>query len=93
MIKRWAFWCSVIATGTLLLTGSVRAQEVLTNESVVAMKKAGLSDAVILAKIRGSQSKFDLSTKSLVELKQAGLSDQIIEAMLGSQAPPAARRR
>jgi hypothetical protein len=94
MIKRWAFWCSVIATGTLLLTGSVRAQEILTNESVVAMKKAGLSDAVILAKIRGSQSKFDLSTKSLVELKQAGLSDQIIEAMLGQSGaggpPPVA---
>jgi hypothetical protein len=95
MIKRWTSWACVVAV-VLLVAGSVRAQEVLTNDSVIAMKKAGLSDAVILAKIRGTQSKFDLSTKSLVELKQAGLSDQIIEAMLGQAgsaggtgAPPA----
>jgi len=51
------------------------------------MKKAGLSDAVILAKIRSSQTKFDMGTDSLVALKQAGLSDQIIEAMLGHAGP------
>src|SRR3989441_11905417 len=70
-----------------LLATSVAAQEVLTNDVVMAMKKAGLSDTVILAKIRSSQSKFDVSTRALVDLKQAGLSDQIIEAMLGHAGP------
>jgi hypothetical protein len=66
----------------LIVVTSVGAQEVLSNDAVIAMKKAGLSDAVILAKIRSSQAKFDTSTQALVTLKQAGLPDAIIEAMV-----------
>ena len=68
------------------------SQEVLTNDAVVAMKKAGLADPVILAKIRASQAKFDTGTAALIRLKEAGLSDQIIEAMVshaGPGSPPA----
>jgi hypothetical protein len=65
------------------------AQEVLTNDAVIAMKRAGLSDAVILAKIRSSQSRFDVSTQALVGLKAAGLSDPIIEAMVSHTGPVA----
>jgi hypothetical protein len=68
---------------------SLTAQEVLTNESVVALKKAGLSDTLILTKIRTSPAKFDVSTKGLIALKSAGLSDQIIEAMVGHPGTPA----
>jgi hypothetical protein len=68
----------------LLFVTSVAAQEVLTNDAVIAMKKAGLSEGVILAKIRSSQAKFDTSTQALVGLKQAGLSDAVIEAMVGA---------
>ncbi len=79
---------------TLLSATSLTAQEVLTNDSVLAMKKAGMSDSLILAKIRTSQTKFDTSTKGLIGLKSAGLSDQIIEAMVGHSgsagSPPAA---
>lgn len=88
MVKRWAFL--VVLLAVVVLAISVAAQELLTNEAVMAMKKAGLSDAVILAKIRSSQSKFDVSTQSLVALKQAGLSDQIIEAMVGHAGPAGA---
>ncbi|HEX3176391.1 MAG TPA: hypothetical protein VHZ49_06930 [Methylomirabilota bacterium] len=79
----------------LVFAASVAAQEVLTNDSVIAMKKAGLSESIILAKIRSSQAKFDVSTQSLVGLKQAGLSDAVIEAMVshgsGGTTAPAAR--
>ena len=77
----------IVFMGVLLLAAAVGAQEVLTNDAVVAMKKAGLSDGVILAKIRSSQAKFDVSTQALVGLKQAGLSDQIIEAMVAHTGP------
>ncbi len=63
------------------------AQDVLTNEAVLAMKKGGLSDPVILAKIRSSQTKFDVSTSALIKLKEAGVSDQIIEAMVSHAGP------
>jgi hypothetical protein len=66
----------------VLVAASASAQEVLTNDAVVAMKKAGLSEGVILAKIRGSKAKFDTSTQALVGLKEAGLSDAVIEAMV-----------
>jgi hypothetical protein len=68
----------------LVVVTAAGAQEVLTNDSVVAMKKAGLSEAVILAKIRSSPGKFDTSTSGLVSLKQAGISDAVIEAMVGA---------
>lgn len=73
-----------------LAPGPVAAQEVLTNESVVAMRQAGLSEGVILAKIRSSQSRFDVGTQALVDLKKAGLPDAIIEAMVSHTGPVAA---
>lgn len=73
----------------VLAVTSANAQEVLNNDAVIAMKKAGLSEGVILAKIRGSQAKFDTSTQALVALKQAGLSDGVIEAMVAHAGPGA----
>jgi hypothetical protein len=70
-----------------LVAATASAQEVLTNDAVVAMKKAGLSESIILAKIRGSKAKFDTSTQALVGLKQAGLSDAVIEAMVSHAGP------
>jgi hypothetical protein len=63
------------------------AQEVLTNDSVVQMVKAGLPEAVVIAKIRSTQTKFDLRTDSLVNLKKAGVSDKVLEAMVASGSP------
>src|SRR2546427_3778111 len=84
----------VVTALTLVPATSLTAQEVLTNDSVVALKKAGLSDSIIISKIRSSQTKFDVSTKGLIGLKNAGLSDQVIEAVVNagsaSAAPPAA---
>jgi len=55
--------CSILLLAvvslTLLDATSPAAQDVLTNDAVVAMKKAGLSDSLILAKIRTSQTKFE----------------------------------
>ena len=88
MSKLGTLVCLLILLAVSPLVASVMAQEVLTNDGVVAMKKAGLSDAVILAKIRGSASKFDVSTQALVGLKAAGLSDQLIEAMVTHTGVP-----
>jgi hypothetical protein len=67
------------------------AQEVLTNDSVIQMVKAGLPEAVVIAKIKSTPAKFDLKTDSLVSLKKAGVSDKVLEAMVaagsGSPAP------
>src|SRR5262249_34854952 len=81
----------VLATLTLFAATSLTAQEVLTNDSLIALKKAGLSDSIIISKIKSSQTKFDVSTKGLIGLKNAGMSDQVIEAVVNAGSPrPAA---
>ena len=64
--------------------------ETLTNDSVVAMSKAGLGAESIVAKIRNSATKFDLSTDGLVALKQQNVPDPVIAAMLNASSGPAA---
>jgi hypothetical protein len=68
------------------------AQEVLTNDSVIQMLKAGLPEGVVISKIKSTASKFDLKTDSLVNLKKAGVSDKVLEAMMaaGSGGPATA---
>jgi hypothetical protein len=72
-----------------LAGGRSNAQEVLTNQSVINMVKAGLSEGVIIAKIRASERKFDTSTDALLKLKTEKVPDKVIEAMLGGGAPAA----
>src|SRR5262245_50577945 len=73
-----------LAALTLFAATSLTAQEVLTNDSLIALQKAGLSDSIITAKIKSSQTKFDVSTKGLIGLKNAGMSDQVIEAVVNA---------
>jgi len=80
---------SLVLTAFLAITGgSSSAQEVLTNDAVIKMVKAGLAESIIIQKVRTSQKKFDTSTDGLIRLKSAGVSDKVIEAMVGG-APPA----
>lgn len=66
---------------------TINAQEtptpdILTNETVVKMMKDGLSEAIIIAKIRTSESRFDTSAEAMNQLKQAGVPDTVILAMV-----------
>jgi len=79
-----------LAVLTLFAATSLTAQEVLTNDSLIALKKAGLSDSIIISKIKSSQTKFDTSTKGLIGLKNAGMSDQVIEAVVNAGSAAAA---
>ncbi|HUM18166.1 MAG TPA: hypothetical protein VL086_20915 [Candidatus Nitrosotalea sp.] len=74
----------VAAVGLSLPGATSLAQEVLTNDSVVQMIKAGLPEAVVIAKIKSTATKFDLKTDSLVSLKKAGVSDKVLEAMVAA---------
>lgn len=57
-------------------------QEKLTNNDIISMNKAGMAEAIILAKINNSPTNFDTSPSALQELKNLGISDAIILAML-----------
>lgn len=55
--------------------------EVVTNEHVRRMTSAGLSPAVILAKIASSETDFDTSVDALIVLASGGVESAVIEAM------------
>ena len=54
----------------------------MTNDSVVRMVKAGLSDELIAQTISTQPGAYTTDAESLVALKQAGVSDRVITAMV-----------
>ena len=73
----------------LLATVFCIAQEAMTNESVIKMVKAGLSDDLIVQSINGSPGTYSTTTNDLIALKQAGVSDKVVGAMLVKGNAPA----
>lgn len=65
----------------LFAAGSSPAAAV-TTEQVVALKKAGVSDAVILALIERDHTVFSIAPEQIVALQREGLSEALIIAML-----------
>jgi hypothetical protein len=54
---------------------------------VIQLVHAGLSEDVVITRIRKNGRAFDLSTEQLVQLKKAGVGDAVIKAMLAPDAP------
>src|SRR5580692_4817061 len=87
---------SLLATLLLLLASTAWSQQLgkrITNKDVIDMAGLGLSDDIIIAKIRsaaaGGTLQFDTSVDSLKELKAAKVSDEVIKVMI-NPSPPAA---
>lgn len=65
--------------------------ETLTNSEIILMTKSGLSNELIIRKIKDSNGKYETTTNALIELKKAGVSDEVIALMLdtkGANQPP-----
>lgn len=56
--------------------------EIITNEDIVKLVKAGFTDEIVLLQIKRSTCAFTMSTDELIRLKAAGVSDDIIKVML-----------
>jgi hypothetical protein len=65
--------------------GQQRAQDPLTNASVVKLVKAGFKEKTVITIIGNRRSVFNLDPEQLIELKRQGVSENIILAMLASQ--------
>jgi len=74
----------------LLLAVSLHADEVLDNEAVVRLVRAGLSIDVINLKIAKSPTTFDTSVDALIALKSNGVPDSVIKEMLAKAPAPVA---
>ena len=57
-------------------------EQPLTNDIVIELVKAGLSDAIVIEKIRASACMFDVTPEALIRLRKTGVSNGVISAML-----------
>ena len=68
------------------------AAEVMTNQTVLALLKAGLGDELVVAKINSEPCNYDVSTNSILSLKASGASERVIAAMVMRCASASAAR-
>ena len=64
-------------------TVAVLSRQVLTNESIVKLAKAGFDETFIIDRIHASRTDFDTSIEGLIALKQAGISTDLIRVIAG----------
>jgi hypothetical protein len=89
-MRRILLACALIL---VFVSPPVRGQEPLTNDAVLKLAKAGLSEEVILGMVKLQPAKCSLTPNDILDLKAAGVSDKVIAAMLerahaGSAAKP-----
>jgi hypothetical protein len=80
---------SVIALLLLAACSFLAAQQVMNNDSVIKLVKAGLSDDLIVTTINSSPGAYDTSTDGIIALKTAGASDKVVAAIIAKAAAPA----
>jgi hypothetical protein len=54
----------------------------LTVDGVVGMLQAGISNDIVIEKVRKSGQSFNLSTDDMIKLKKAGANDALLKAMM-----------
>jgi len=74
--------CSVMVCRISL---AQQAPKPLTNDGVIKMVQAGLSESVILAAIQSSPARYDVSTDGLIKLKKAGVTADEMKAIIAAQ--------
>lgn len=58
------------------------AQTALTNDSIIKMVKAGLSDDIVVSTVKAQPAHYSTGPDDLIALKSAGVSDRVIAAMI-----------
>lgn len=62
--------------------------EILTNNEVILLTRAGLSEDLIVRKINESTADFDTTAQGLIDLKKSGVSDAVIALMMEKKSSP-----
>lgn len=60
----------------------------MTNWDVISLKSAGLSDELVIAKIKTTPAGFQLDANDIIALRRSNVSEALIEAMIAATAPP-----
>jgi hypothetical protein len=84
--KMWRNLFLIVVISYSLTANAQNIQSALSNKDVLIMKNAGLSDEVIMEKVRDSKCNFDTVPQVLADLKAAGISDAVILEMIHCQS-------
>ena len=63
------------------------AGSTMTLEEVMTLAKAGVSDEIIITKIRKAGRAFDLTAEEILELKRSGISDAVVQSLMDPSKP------
>jgi hypothetical protein len=77
-----------LASVLLALCPVLIAQQMMNNQSVIKLTKAGFSEEVIMTSINRSPGNYDTSVDGLIALKTAKVGDKVIQAMVAKGAEP-----
>ncbi|MCC6367410.1 MAG: hypothetical protein IT165_28135 [Bryobacterales bacterium] len=58
----------------------------LTVDGIISLVQAGLSDDLVISRLRKEGTAFDLSAEELIKLKKAGASDRVLTVMMDPKA-------
>lgn len=87
LFQKLLFICamlSLLCVGARTAYSQSSLETDVDNARIIEMTHKGLGDDVIIARIKGSPTKFDLSDDDLAGLKKAGVSDAVVAAMIQS---------
>ena len=80
---------ALLVIAILCICSLLPAQQVMHNDSVIKLVKAGLSDDLIVSTINASPGAYDTSADGLIALKTSGASDKVVAAVVAKAAAPA----
>jgi hypothetical protein len=88
MKSRLAIWTALF----MLIGAWAAAQQALSNDNILNMKRAGFSDQFILETVKRSPGSYDTSAAGLDVLENAGVSPAILDAIRGPHPIAVAKR-
>jgi hypothetical protein len=76
--------CAIVLSAAIALgtAAPARAQEALTNESIIKLVQAGLGEDLIVGMVNGQPGRYRIDADSVIGLKSAKVGDKIIAAMV-----------
>jgi hypothetical protein len=82
---------SRFAVVALVCASAVFAQQVLDDEAVIKLIKAGVSKNIVLSVVKSQPGRYSLTANDVISLKNAGVPDEIVAAMIEKQAVTSGR--
>jgi hypothetical protein len=93
LLKRRA---AFLTTALFILFSSAtfaQNKDLITNKTIIDLKKAGISKGVLKALIECADCNFETSTSSILNLQKAGIDEEIIIAMSDKMKTPAGNKQ